>query len=103
MMETILSIVSILLLWWRILWLQKMLLRARNPMIQVAEMAGKLRDLDPALFDVLRKEYCHDFASWFVLRSYEVPAIGATHGEVYYYPSDALLNFLAAFRTAKRV
>jgi hypothetical protein len=101
-MPTILSIVSILLLW-RIFWLEKMLFRARNPMIQVAEMAGKLRDLDPALFDVLRKEYCHDLSSWCVLRSYEVPAIGATHGEVYYYPSEALLNFLAAFRTAKGI
>lgn len=77
--------------------------RACNPMIQAAEMSEKLRALDPDLYWRMFYERFDDVSSCFVVRSWEVPAIGATHGEVYFYPTDAFLQFLAAFRAMKGV
>lgn len=77
--------------------------RARNPALQAIDMANQLKELDPALFEVSFREKFHDGASCFFLRSWEVPAIGATHGNVYFYPTDAFLEFLSAFRALKGV
>jgi hypothetical protein len=70
--------------------------RLQNPLIACLDEARRLKEKNPALFLVEFRNRFHDPTACFVLDSDVVPAIGATHGEVFFYPSPAFLEFLAA-------